>query len=364
MKTVWWIDHLGLGGTQRVLVELVLGLSGTNHKHVIICLNDVVDPWLADKLSDLQIVVIVVGKKGILTGFGVIKLLKFLRQESFDTSITLLFYSDLIGTILSNLAKVPNLISCQQSSNRHYKSWQCIALRRVLSLTNSIVINSKTYRQYVYKRYIPIGKDLTVIENGVNPKYFEKGYKNDQHRSKLCLPKGVKLIGVVGRLSYEKGLDILLNALTLIKQEDVHLVISGDGPETKNLIKQARKLKVSHRTHFIGYQNEIKPIYEMIDIYVQPSRFEGMPMSILEAMAVGCPVVASQIDGNSELVTDGVTGWLVPPEDPGSLAKVIQAALSNPTEAMGRSDRARELVSKQYSIMKIIEKWEKLVKLN
>ena len=138
-------------------------------------------------------------------------------------------------------------------------------------------------------------------------------------------------------------------------------MISGDGPETKNLMKQAQKLNVFHRIHFIGYQKEIKPIYEIIDVYVQPSRFEGMPMSILEAMAAGCPVVATQIDGNSELVSDGATGWLVPPEDPESLANVIQTVLSRPTEAECRSVQAKERVSKHYSTTKMIEKWEKLV---
>jgi glycosyltransferase involved in cell wall biosynthesis len=138
---------------------------------------------------------------------------------------------------------------------------------------------------------------------------------------------------------------------------DVHLLIAGSGEALADLQVQAERLNLSERVHFAGYRRDAPAILHALDVYVQPSRFEGMPNAVLEAMAASCPIVASGVDGHRELIQDGVSGWLVPPEDSRSLAKALAAALANPEDARRRGLAARQKVQAEYSLENMTAAW-------
>jgi len=151
-----------------------------------------------------------------------------------------------------------------------------------------------------------------------------------------------------GRVVYQKGLDVLLEALAALPSGVAQgpaweLSIAGDGPARPELEAQAARLGIADQVRFLGWKerDELARISREMDCFVFASRDEGMSNAVLEAMASGLPVVASRIAGNVELVEEGRTGWLVPPDDPAALALALAAMLESPERraAMGRAGR-------------------------
>ena len=161
---------------------------------------------------------------------------------------------------------------------------------------------------------------------------------------------GFRLV-FVGRLVESKGLEILIAALPLVLQAlpEARLELIGDGPARAGLEAQVRELGLEGRVAFSGFLAEVAPRLAQADLMVSPSRIEGLPLAVLEAMAWSLPVVASDIPGHRELVRPGETGWLVPPDDPGALARGVIAALQDRQRSQSLAVNARALVKRDFS---------------
>jgi glycosyltransferase involved in cell wall biosynthesis len=133
------------------------------------------------------------------------------------------------------------------------------------------------------------------------------------------------LVGTVGRLEKQKGFDVLIDALGLLP--GVSAVVAGEGPERDALMRRAQARGVADRFTLIGWQEEIGPFLRALDVFVLPSRFEGLSLALLEAMAAGTAIVATDVGGTSEALVPGETGLLVPPEDADGLASAIDRLL-------------------------------------
>ena len=133
------------------------------------------------------------------------------------------------------------------------------------------------------------------------------------------------IVGFIGRFHAQKGIDVLLKAFEKIEKSkmNVRLMLVGDGTLRKKIWKQSQTLGNDNRVLFTGIRKDIPLILSSLDIFVLPSRWEGLPLVLLEAMAAGLPIVATAVGGIPEVVVDGETGFLVPPEDPEALASAI-----------------------------------------
>jgi colanic acid/amylovoran biosynthesis glycosyltransferase len=178
---------------------------------------------------------------------------------------------------------------------------------------------------------------LPIVHCGIDLSLFERV----QHQG-----KGNRLLSVA-RLSASKGFPILLESLAMIKSfiPDIHLTLVGDGEDRQILEDLSQQLGVSEQVSFVGYksQAEVREFLHQTDLFILPSFAEGVPVSLMEAMATGVPVISSRIAGISELVEDGVSGYLVPPGDPTLLAEKV-IALVNSAElrsAFGQAGRAK-----------------------
>lgn len=164
----------------------------------------------------------------------------------------------------------------------------------------------------------------------------------------------------VGRIVHQKGLDLGLRALSQLQDLDWHWSIAGDGPQLENLKSLANELGIADRVTFLGWQSreELTKQYQVANIFLFPSRHEGMPNAVLEAMACGLPVVATRIAGNEELVVEDETGLLVPTESVGELRDALRKILSNPNlrKQMGLASRRR--VEENYSWKKVAEQYK------
>jgi len=353
---VWWIDHLGPGGTQQFLSKIASTLSNYSFSQSVVVINNVVDSVLLESMVSKGIEVKIIGKWRLLLGIGLIQTIWWLKKKNFDVSVTMLFYSDICGPILSAASGIKKIVSTQRSSNMHYRKWQMWILSKSLEYVDSVILNNESSKQ-VTGRYLPFDKRVIVIPNGIDHKKYQIKEVTSNIREELGFDKNAILLGCVGRLSKEKGADLLIDAVNKLCRKQIKLLLIGQGPYKVKLEEQIAALDLEGQVFMMGHRFDVPNILRQLDLYVQPSRFEGMPMAVLEAMASSCPIVATAVDGIKELVIDGKTGWLVERENPDSLAKAIIECLDNSVEAKKRVLKASERVSKWYNEQDVHEAW-------
>jgi glycosyltransferase involved in cell wall biosynthesis len=186
---------------------------------------------------------------------------------------------------------------------------------------------------------------LEVVYNGCRREHFGDAHKAVRRaRAALHLGDG-PVVGTVARLSAEKGVDVLLTALGHVVEQvpSVTALIVGDGPRLVELREQTGRLGLNGHVRFLGARSDVAVLNRLMDVFVLPSRQEACPMALLEAMAAGRAIVATDVGGNRELIENARTGVLVPSEQPATLARQIVTALSHPRrrKKMGRAARAR-----------------------
>ncbi|MEA3349561.1 MAG: glycosyltransferase family 4 protein [Chloroflexota bacterium] len=154
-----------------------------------------------------------------------------------------------------------------------------------------------------------------------------------------------------GRLVYQKGLDVLLEALSNLDSLAWDLTIVGDGPQQNELEKQAQSLNLQDRISFVGWKHRqaLNHYYQRANLFVLPSRHEGMPNALLEAMSSGLPAIASDIAGNEELVIDGKNGLLVPPDDVQALQDALHQLITQENLRREMGTAARQHIAASYS---------------
>ncbi len=198
---------------------------------------------------------------------------------------------------------------------------------------------------------------IVAIPNGVDVERFRPaaGEERAALRGALGLPPG-PLVVYTGRLSPEKGVDVLVAAWPRVvaRIPSARLWMLGDGAERARLLEAARGAGVADGIALPGPVADVAPYVRAADAAVLPSRTEGMPVALLEAMACGVPVVATAVGGSAEVLRDGVTGRLVPPERPEALADALVEALSDPA-AQGRARAARAEVVARYGLDRVAD---------
>lgn len=225
-----------------------------------------------------------------------------------------------------------------------------------------IIAVSETVKREIIEQGAMANK-ITVVYNGIDLDDDKHNKSSIEIREEFGLEQNQQIIGEIGRLCKTKGQHILIEAVAkVIKKlpQTIFMIIGEDleqgGNYEKNLKRLANNLGVAQHIIFTGYRSDIMDLMHAFDLFVLPSSAEGLPVTILEAMAAKRPVITTPVGGNSEIVIDGETGTLVPPEDPDKLAEAIIHHLENPkiSKEMGREGYNR--VIKDFNISKMLEK--------
>ncbi|NQT32572.1 MAG: glycosyltransferase family 4 protein [Candidatus Omnitrophica bacterium] len=216
-----------------------------------------------------------------------------------------------------------------------------------------IAISESVSRHLTEDFGVPFEK-IAMIHNGIElDKYVELSQEKDPLlMQEISLPEGVTVIGSIGRLSSVKGFEYLVAAFERVLHENtnVALLIIGEGPEKDALERQIKKSGIEGKTFLIPESTQLKKHLSLFDIFCLPSVNEGLGLSIMEAMAAGRACIASEVGGLPELITDNVTGVLVPPGKPYALSRAILNLAGDPDLRQRLGAAAREKALKSFSI--------------
>lgn len=205
------------------------------------------------------------------------------------------------------------------------------------------VITVSRWQRATYEKIGVAPQRMVTVPNGVHPRASSPG--RPAARRELGLDLGRPVVITVGRLTVMKGHRYLIDAVPSLLQRfpDLVVVVIGDGHLRHALEHQAEQLGVTHAVRFVGHRADARGLLDAADVFVLPSRHEGMPLAALEAMDAGLPVVGTRVVGTSEAVADGVSGRLVPPGCPAALAGAIEELLSKPAlrQQMAAAGRLR-----------------------
>ncbi len=171
----------------------------------------------------------------------------------------------------------------------------------------------------------------------------------DAARRLLGVPVGCRVVGTVGRLDYQKAPECLVDAIARLGRADLRAVWIGDGPLRGEIEARARRRGIGDRFAILGHRDDVASLLPGLDVFALPSRYEGLPCAIAEAMTAGVPVVATAVNAVPDLVLPGETGLLVAPQRPGQLASAIGYLLDSPADAARMAASARSMIGGRFS---------------
>ena len=232
----------------------------------------------------------------------------------------------------------------------------------VARLTTRIIALSPQQRDLLIRCGVARPSQARVIENGVRLQDWADLPAPNECREKMGLPQSALVLGMAARLEPQKGCAHFLRAAKLVLKEmpDIHFVLVGEGSLASRLEAMAKEISIGDRFHLLGHWRDMRCFYAALDLFVLTSLWEGMPYVILEAMASGRPVCATDIPGTREIIRDGDTGALVPAEDDPALAGRIIELLRNPGQRARMAARAGRLVEERFTTKRFLAELQSL----
>lgn len=237
------------------------------------------------------------------------------------------------------------------------KAVSSLAMRRVINGADAVIAVSNSLKDYLVETEKADSARIKVVHNGIDIDAFGQVMETEVRglRAALGLPAAAPVVGAAARFIPSKGLDILIrSAPDLVhKFPGLKIVIAGSGPLDQSLRSAVSSLGLSREVIFAGHVPDLRAYYAMFDVFVLPTRLEAFGMTLVEAMASGCPVVATRTGGVPEIIDNRETGLLVPPDDPVQLAAAIRAQLADSKAAKRMAARAQTVVRDRFSLRRM-----------
>ena len=282
-----------------------------------------------------------------------------LRRRNIDVVHAHKFGSNVWGTLVGRLAQVPVVIA-----HEHTWSYAGRPLRRLLDRhliargTDAfLAVSAEDMRRMIEVEGIN-ARDVLLVPNGIPPLPPSRR----DIRQALGIPAGVPVIGTVTRLFRQKAPEVLVLAAARLAAEfhALQVIIVGDGPEERRIRALIDAHGLTDKVRLLGLRNDVPDILAALDVAVSTSDWEGSPLSVIEYMAAGLPVVATAVGGVPDLITDGVQGVLVQRGDWAGLAGAVGRLLRSPVEAQAMGRRGRERQRREFDLDGMVRRLERL----
>jgi len=317
---------------------------------------------LQAELDRCDIPVTVIGKRWKIDPWAYWRLKRHIREVAPDVVHTWLFAANSYGRAAALAAGVKHVIASERCVDR-WKLGHEFAIDRFLARrTERIVVNSPAVQGFYTAKGLPTEK-IVVIPNGVPVgENARPTVARDELLAELNLPPDARLIGMVGRLWPQKEIKDIIWATDLLKRirDDAHLLIIGDGPLRWRLRRYRDQVELRDKVHFLGQRDDVPRMMPHFDVLYLASRYEGQSNAVMEAMAAGVPVVATDIPGNRDLVVPEQTGYLVPVGDRAAFARWANVLLDDADLAHRFGDAGRQRMIEHFSVRQMVERYASL----
>ena len=349
IRIAFIVHGMQTGGIERSVTRVIKGLNRESYEAIVICLDrsGPAANWLTDDIPVFEI-----KKRRGNDLLAIRRLANLLRHQEIDI-VQSHNWGTLIETAVARkIAGVGHHIHAERGTVLGQvvaHGWKhrirSAAMKAVLKTVDRVMSNSYAVAQRVESRCGYAAERITVIPNGVEgfPDCDQQLAKSEI-RNQLGIKADAVIVGSVGRLEHVKGYDILIDAFGRISDENAQLILIGDGSEKESLKNLVKRRSIENRVHFVGHQNDVSNWLSALDVYVNSSRSEGMSQSIVEAMSIGLPIVATDVgDAKRMLLRDSKSpGLICDPNEPSTMTQAIQNLIADSTlrNELGRNSLA------------------------
>ncbi|MBP2001946.1 glycosyltransferase involved in cell wall biosynthesis [Paenibacillus shirakamiensis] len=360
-KILFLLTGLDYAGAENQVVQLCRALRARNYTVHLISM--VRPSAYIDELEEMDVNIQTLHmRKGIADPRAIFRLKRMIVDYRPDVIHSHMVHANLLARLTRVFVHIPLLICTAHSINEGG------VLRNLLyRMTDPFCDLTTNVSQEAVNRYIEIKAapehKIVYMPNGINMERFIRSEEDGQSiREELQLGEGF-IWTAAGRLAPEKDYETMLKAFAqvLLKFPDSKLLIAGIGPLRGALEELCHILEIAPSVRFLGIRSDISRLMSVADAYVLSSKWEGLPMVLLEASASSLPIVATDVGGNREVVREGINGYLAPAGHPESLAVCMLRMMAHSSSTLAEMGRAgREYVSRTYNINTIVERWERI----
>lgn len=354
IRVLHLITRLPIGGAERLLLGILRHLDPAKFESVVCCIQDRGE--LADEAEALGIPVIALGlmRKGGHDRAVVPALRAMMREHRIELVHTHLYHANLYGRLAARKEGIPAIASVHNTYTK--RKWYRHLINRWLARKTYVVTagSADVERDLLEVDHLPPAKvarlpnciDLTRVETALTPA---------QAKTRLGFAADDVVIGTVGRVEEQKGHIHLLEAFSYLRQrlvqgERLKLLLVGDGRLLPRLRESAETLGIADHCLFPGNLPQLAEIYRAMDVFVMPSLWEGLSLAMLEAMAAGLPLVATEVGGARDVLGDSQWGLLVPPRSSEALTEAVGRLLADQGVRDGLAASGAERVRQHYSV--------------
>jgi glycosyltransferase involved in cell wall biosynthesis len=326
---VLYLSHAFMvGGAEEMVLNLVRYLPD-RFEPFVTCINQA-GP-IGEEIKKTGVPFRVLGlDPGIRRPWHLLGIERHLREIQPDIVHTFLLTASLYGRAAAMLARVPIVVGTEVNIYQQKRPHHVLAERLLMRGTDRVVVSAESVRDFYLRQVHADPARVDVIYNAVDWSQLQTTQPPGGLRASVGVPADAPLAGIIARLTEQKAHRYLFDAIAGRPElAALHLLVVGDGDLRDELRAQVDRLGLSARVHFLGARRDLGDLLAAIDLFVMPSLWEGLPLSMVLAMGAGLPVVATRVAGIPEVVDNGVTGLLVPPADVAALGSALARLVSD-----------------------------------
>ncbi len=326
IKIFYVITSLGLGGAEKLLLYYLKNLDKKKYSLFVCCFREKPDDLIEEMSAYAEIINLKIRNK--FNPIAIFYIIKLLFKINPDIIHTHLFQPRVYATIAHLFYNRPIIVT-QKHSIVNPKKHHIFMLFEMISIlmNKKVIAISESVKKSLTKYELIPNNKIFVLPNCIDYQAFNKASNRPFIRKNDEI-----VVGTVGRLEKVKGIKYLLLSMKIIlaKFPHVRLDIVGDGSQSDELKQISKNLGISNSVKFFGKFTDVIPFYSNMDIFILPSTLEGFGIVLLEAMAAGVPVIASDVDGIREVIVHRESGILIPSKNPDAIARAVIQLIENP----------------------------------
>lgn len=360
IKILHIIKSLGRGGAEMLLPE-TLKLHDKNkfEFHYIYFL-----PWKDQMVSAIRSnggeVLCVAANNNLLLMLKVNEVVHYIREKNIQLIHAHLPWAGILARRVGKKTGIPVVYTEHNKQERYHFATRWMNLATIND-NNKIIAVSSDVAESIVKYKPDVRPSISTILNGVNTDHFNReNFEGNTVRKQLGIPMDAPVLGTIAVFRFQKRLDLWMELASKILEQnkETHFIIVGDGPLKEVLLKRRQSLGLENRIHMPGLQTEVRPYLAAFDIYMMSSLFEGLPIALLEAMSMRCPIISTDAGGIKEVIRPTVDGLLCAVDEPQKLVDYACELLSRRSSMRQIGDHARTRVVNSFSMEKMVNELE------